>query len=169
MLSRASVGASIGLVCACLLLAVPARADWQYAQFGMKPDEVVKASNGKAQLVTDRSRNMKGCAGKVSADYETQGELIFFVTFCFAKANDRLERVRLDLKDPTQDKVAQVIRSLRQQYRLPEADTEEGDTAVIRWSDRKRGYLVTVYRFGSTLPESQVAVSVQYEPLPATD
>jgi hypothetical protein len=167
-MARASARRSIGFVCAWVLLAAPAHAGWQYAQFGMKPDEVVNASNGKAHLVTDRSRNMKGCAGKAMGDDQIQA-LPVYVTFCFAKSDDRLERVRLDLKDPTQDQAVQLIRVLRKQYRVPDSDQEQGDTEVIRWSDPERGNVVTVYRVGSMLTDGKVAVSVHYEPLPTTD
>jgi len=71
-MSRATAGVWIGFACAWVLIAAPAHAGWQYAQFGMKPDEVVNASSGKAQL-TDRSRNIEGCAGKAMGTTRSRG------------------------------------------------------------------------------------------------
>lgn len=75
----------------CLLSPVIVYADWQYAKWGMSPDEVLKASKGLAVEIK-QTDTQKGTI--LSAPYQAAGTA-FTARFIFDESTNRLVRVNL--------------------------------------------------------------------------
>lgn len=79
------------LIITCGLgVVAPAFANWQYARWGMKPSEVLDASNGKARPAKE---------GRGLETTHVAGRYSFTGTLGFSSGSDRLESVRLTLSD----------------------------------------------------------------------
>lgn len=88
-----------------LCVVSPAHADWQYTKWGMSPEEVVAASNGKAHLVSDAEatkyfRSAEYVIALAKGDHSADGEK-FSVTFDFTRQAKRLQTVILKATDPS--------------------------------------------------------------------
>src|SRR5258706_14614482 len=90
----------------CLLLVAPlafaadtALAGWQYTDWGMSPEQVVKASDGSA-VPDPRAVDVPNgpYETKLRAAYSAQG-IMFRAYFLFSRANGGLEAVRLEADD----------------------------------------------------------------------
>ncbi len=86
----------------CVLLASPAIAGWEFAQWGMTPKQVVEASNGSVQIVADkkdqRVHNTPHFAkGKMQLDGVAMES-----DYYFAKKGKKLVMVDLAPEDDTQ-------------------------------------------------------------------
>lgn len=64
------------------LSVAPAAADWQYAQWGMNPDQVVAASNEAAQPSLDRSLDIGDLRAALTAPYRI-GSVPLMAVFLF--------------------------------------------------------------------------------------
>src|SRR5688500_6459757 len=115
---------------ALLLLTTNARADWQYTRWGMTPDEVLAASNGKAQR-TDPGRGREGeilppGTGHL-AKAETKISGVWFHTgFIFRKG--RLAHVQLSARC-SEGESREIEDQLRLEYGEP---TKTGVTTLYR-------------------------------------
>lgn len=76
-----------------------AKADWEYTKWGMTPQEVVSASDGRAKEGSDLRPDSDGNVSKLIAPYKI-GTFLFQADFGF-DATDRLSSVTLVLNDPS--------------------------------------------------------------------
>ena len=74
-----------------------AKADWDYAKWGMTPQQVVSASNNLAKVGSDLRPDSDGNVSKLIASYQS-GKDLFEAQFGFDAA-DKLASVTLVLKD----------------------------------------------------------------------
>src|SRR5216684_2564277 len=74
----------------------PARADWQYTKWGMSPNELVRASAGKAVPNTDTTHNRADAIAQLTSPYTTGG-FSFVAYFLFER--DKLVFVDLELTE----------------------------------------------------------------------
>lgn len=86
------------IVAVFLLFAATARADWQFARWGMTTAEIVAASKGTGR---PSGRQEKDFTVLATGDFST-GPFSFAVEFYDHHGDGRLATVRLNLKDPSQ-------------------------------------------------------------------
>ena len=143
---------------ALLLGAAPARADWDYTQWGMSPAEVKAASDGAAQDNADRSLDADGLKAKLVAPYEGAA-LTFTAVFLF----DGLSRLRYVSLDPVgQAACVATMQHLAMRYGTPEGVSDMVDARTMRWDDVTDDNLVVYLDLG------QGHCSVQFSKLPET-
>lgn len=95
----------------------PAMANWQFTRWGMTPDQVIAASDGKASAMSAEDSRARS-AGKLTAKAEMPyitGDYAFRADFSF-DPNDKLAEVKLDLK---QGSISTLRVALEQKYGTP--------------------------------------------------
>jgi len=102
------------LLVAALTLATPAHADWQFTKWGMSPEQLVKASDGKA-MPTTRAEIAERLEPVLLKMPWQSGDFQFMAYFRF-KAN-KLDLVRLDLQ---QGDPGTLLVALKRKYGEPE-------------------------------------------------
>lgn len=128
---------------ASTLIPVSARADWQYAKWGISPEEVVAASNGNAHLLSDAEakkyfRPSENMITLVKGDHSADGEK-FSVTFDFTRLAKRLQSVTLDAADVSRCYIYR--RALLNKYGTP-VDTGLRGGEHLKWRDLPSGNAV---------------------------
>jgi hypothetical protein len=140
-----------------------AQADWQYTRWGMRPEEVVAASGGKAEKTTAEEKvAMSSQDAKdeplLKAPYQS-GRYQFIAFFHFDKKSGRLSSVNLELQNTEFGR--ELLGSLRQKYGKPDSDREDQYLNLVVW--RKNGdqtsYIGIVGK----------SFSVHYQPLNTKD
>ena len=135
-------------------------ADWQYTKWGMSPDEVIIASEGKAtanDLVKNES--IADYAELVKSNYTT-GRLKFRVVFLFDKITNKLDVVRLELIEPLL--VGRLFDALSSKYGEPVDHIEIPSIKYTEWIDKFGNNNITLFQlFGG--------VSVLYEPIVSSE
>lgn len=105
------------------LPAVPAHADWEYTNWGMTPDQVVRASGGTAKLLAaseqKKDDDMK-MVTKVGGDYAKDG-LHLAIKFGFSTETDKLQMVGYAVTDMKQNDL--LIAWLTKKYGAPQQES----------------------------------------------
>jgi hypothetical protein len=91
----------LALFVATFAFAGPAGADWEFAKWGMTPDEVIAASGGLAKARTPHAGRDSQSVNLVTAMYEAGG-IHFRVAFLFTRDDQRLDAVTLTAVDRLQ-------------------------------------------------------------------
>ena len=81
---------TLPLICAMLLIAPAARADWQYTHWGMTPEQLVAASKGKVKLVPEKDRPRLGPLVTAAEGEYQAGALNLHTVFMFDSASNGL-------------------------------------------------------------------------------
>jgi hypothetical protein len=154
------VSACALLATATLALGSPAKANWQYTEWGMTPAEVTAASDGLATANNDRSQDAGTRIAKLVAPYKA-GRFHFDAFFNFEDP-DGLVSISLVLKRPSRDACSGVIATLSNTYGPPANKTEVEIGEVQKWFDEANRNGVVYLGMGS---EIQHYCLVQYMPL----
>lgn len=140
-----------------------ARADWQYTKWGMKPDEVVAASGGKAVRTTSEEKKAHSSPDAkdeplLKAPYQS-GRYQFIAFFHFDKKKGRLTSVDLELQNP--ELGYDLLGSLRQKYGKPLSEQEDKYLNLVVWHQKtdQVSYVGVVSK----------SFSVSYQPLHTKD
>ena len=120
---------------AAALLPAPARADWQYTKWGMRPEEAVKASNGGMKMLPDKDRRKVDITKteKVAEGTFDDGALRLEVEFLIDTTSGGLICVTYATKDPAQN--ALLRQTLIKRHGLPMGgDTQPpGPVDLLGW------------------------------------
>lgn len=141
-------------ICASLLVIPSAAiADWEYTKWGMSPDQVVKASKGKAQQhPRDADNSTDGADALVSGTYSAAG-YNFTTHFRFGKNDGGLSAVLHELKPPS--KCGELFASLQNIYGKPDNDIlTPGILSGHVWRDQKKDNHVSLLSIGPDLAPS---------------
>jgi hypothetical protein len=126
------VAVIIGAIAACVTLSasLPAQANWQWTHWGMTPQQVVKASHGKAAQATDVERQGVRTASDVAllAMPYRSGTFTFAAYFLFDQ-EQHLSRVVLIHMG---DSAAEIAASLMAKYGKP-SDADNSDFGEYTW------------------------------------
>ena len=112
-----------------------AHADWQYTTWGASADEVVAASDGAAQVNSDRSKDPGDLVAKLVAPYQALG-FDFEAYFIFDRA-DQLQYVDLSPRNPLD--CADIRHAVLNSYGQPE---DTGSFGLMKWWHRPSGNVV---------------------------
>jgi hypothetical protein len=126
------------LAIALLVSASPAIGDWQYAKWGMTPDQLVAASNGKAELGngSDGDGVENEQVGAVGTYESSEGP--YRTVFYFR--NGRLNQIVMQLKgDDTQTRCRSVLTNLKSTYGEPDPTSSD---YITNWKDRAGANIV---------------------------
>ena len=121
------------LILAAMITCGPARADWQYAHWGMTPEETLAASHGQLRWCDAQ------CKRQVSdddiallyGDYQS-GEFKFTLFMFFGKETKSLSYVRLRLTEPK--KSDQLVEVFRKQYSEPKKQENTEVMKTFTWN-----------------------------------
>jgi len=91
------------LVLAVLLVTRSARADWQYTRWGMTPEQVVAASDGKAELLPEKRRPRVPPLVTVAMGEFLDGPLQLRTVFSFSIERGGLECVSYGVSNHDDD------------------------------------------------------------------
>ena len=138
--------------------ATPARANWQYTQWGMSPDQVKLASDGTARDNGDRKLDADGVKATLTAPYE--GAALPFTAVFLFDARDRLEYVTLNPIGQISCPV--VLQALSANHGTPTGTDDMVHASTRRWDDVENDNLVVFLDLG------QGNCSIQYSKLPNT-
>ena len=160
---------------------VQAEAGWQYAQWGMSPEQVIAASNGEATSATTDDLAAQDCnIRKLVAEIATKHEpgprspkdwtrvlarghrqiddIDFDIAFQFRYR--KLEAVHLDAKDCTEYVREKIFALLNSTYGVPIANEQHG-IVQVSWSQPSTKTLVELMGMEGTGP-----CFISYKPLP---
>jgi hypothetical protein len=145
---------------AFVLMPTAALADWQYTKWGMSPEDVVAASNGKAHLVPEAEaaktlHSSEYVIPLAKGDHSANGEK-FSVMFDFTRQAKRLQTVTLTATDPSRCYIYK--RMLLNKYGAP-IDTERGPTEGLKWRDLPSGNAI------DWIPATPRICLIQIEPI----
>jgi hypothetical protein len=108
---------TLPLICAILLIAPTARADWQYTHWGMTPEQVVAASKGTAHLLPEKDRpRLPPFVTAAQGEY-SDGPLQLRATFLFNIATNGLACVSYGVSNHVYDDALKA--ALTKQYGPP--------------------------------------------------
>jgi hypothetical protein len=124
---------AIGFTLGAVGVAQPSLAHWQYTHWGMTPNEVVAASNGKARLVTSSQFGENGETADVGAIHEIAG-IKFETVFLFQEK--RLSMVIVWSEDSQQCRA--LSRDLLAKYGKP-SSIKTGLMPRTDWDDQTNG------------------------------
>jgi hypothetical protein len=133
------INQGIGMKCVLLTaaligLSTQAHADWEYAHWGMTPEQVIAASNGAAKMLPreqQRSNDAIKMTTKVQAVY-SDGPLKFEVMFSFDPEN-HLAGVGYETRDPNQSETLK--NWVTKRYGPPtNTDAELQRTQMFNWT-----------------------------------
>lgn len=126
--------------------------NWQYAKWGMSPDQLREASKGAASSITGKARySAKGDNSLLEASYQS-GPYDFIATFMF-DPRSRLSAVELQLTDVA--KCKELSFSLSSRYG---EGTKPKHLNMTMWSDEAHGNAVTYF-------DEIIACRVLYSPV----
>lgn len=119
------------LVFAIAATATSASANWQFTKWGMSPDQVIAASQGRVAVLSDNNSRLMSAGqhiAKLAMPY-VSGDLDFRASFLF-DASNRLAEVRLTLKGGT---TSALRVALEQKYGklLPHGNWHSEDDEII--------------------------------------
>lgn len=117
----------------------PAEANWQYTFWGSTPDDVIKASNGRAIENTNRGRDMEGYRTLLKAPYQS-GPFSFTAYFVF-DLSGHLKFV--DLETISVD-CTMLLAELSNTYGPP---ADRGSFGLRKWWDKTNGNAVVYSEF----------------------
>jgi hypothetical protein len=131
----------------CLVLApISAHADWQYATWGMSPEEVIAASKGVAVRVENSAVARNGERVLLTAPYTTN-DILFVVHFWFAVGEPKLARVSLGTKYATDcPNVRSLLFSI---YGAPQV-SDLGPPSSLRWRSDATANFTAFTQYGDT-------------------
>lgn len=133
-------------------------ADWQYTRWGMKPEEVVRASGNVAMKEPDPKAHSTKTEDAVLFTPYTSGRFKFRTTFLFDKNTGLLGRVHLELLDP--HLCHDLHGALFSKYGKPESENKmKGIVESSTWRDVKNNNGMGLLNIGGT------SCSIQYWPL----
>jgi hypothetical protein len=159
----------------------PAEAGWQYAQWGMSPEQVVAASNGEATSATTddlaaQDHNIRKLIAEITAKHKpgprnpkdwtrvlARGhrqidDIDFDIAFQFRYR--KLEAVHLDAKDCTEYVREKISALLNSTYGVPIANEQHG-IVQVSWSQPSTKTLVELMGMQGT-----GLCFISYKPLP---
>jgi hypothetical protein len=140
MLSRVSL-------CLCMVIVpISAHAGWQYATWGMSPEEVIAASKGIAVRAENPAVARNGERGLLTAPYVTN-DILFFVHFWFAAGEPKLAWVSLGTQYAEDcPKVRSLLFSI---YGAPQV-SDPGPPSSLRWRSDPTGNFVAFSQYSDT-------------------
>jgi hypothetical protein len=179
---RVLVGKIVTVVVLVFLLGtVPAEAGWQYAQWGMSPEQVIAASNGEATSATTddlvaQDRNIRKLIAEITARHKPGPRNPKDWTRVLARGHRqiddvdsdiafqfryrKLESVHLDAKDCTEYVREKIFALLNSTYGAPIANEQHG-VVQVSWSQPSSKTLVELMGM-----EGTGLCFVSYKPLP---
>lgn len=140
------------LVALALAVSAPAAADWQYAKWGMSPEQVVAASKGKAELFTDKERPTVLARSTYELD-----DFKFTVQFAFTQR--KLSDVQLRANGVT---CGLTLRQKLDETYGPPTTQSPGALETTTWRSTASGNLVELM----VVPLNPIACLITYRPLP---
>lgn len=140
------------------LSVAPAAADWQYAQWGMNPDQVVAASNEAAQPSLDRSLDIGDLRAALTAPYRI-GSVPLMAVFLF-DPKSKLQVVTL--KPGSGDLCPKIVETLGAHHGTPDRADDMVQARTLRWDDTDDDNLIVYADLG------RGDCTVQYSKLPPT-
>ena len=114
------------LTLAMLVVAPPANADWQFARWGMTPEQLVAASGGAAKLIPPRERPRMPPLETAAAGEFRDGSLSLRTTFSFGTDGSGLSCVFYGVRRHGDDEAFKAV--LIQRYGPPQ--TKSGLPAI---------------------------------------
>lgn len=126
----------------------PAYADWQYTKWGMSPEQVIKATGGKAEANNDEGRNNPQAKALLQTPYATE-RFDFLAVFMFNRKSNRLQYVSLELTEPA--RCGEAIEQLKDRYGSPLDDTGPGLVHRLTWRDTQQGNSVEATQIGDRM------------------
>ena len=140
MLSRVSLSLCLAIV------PVSAHADWQYARWGMSPEQVIAASKGVAARAENLTVVRNGERVLLTAPYATNN-IVFVVYFWFAVGEPRLARISLGTQYAEDcPNVRSLLSSI---YGAPQA-SDPGPPSSLRWRSDATGNFIAFSQYGDT-------------------
>jgi hypothetical protein len=135
-----------------------ANADWQYANWGMTPDQVIAVSKGQMRVCDTmcKDKSTKTSTAKAYGNYQA-GEFVFEAYALFDNANNKLSRVSLKLDNPASGFL--LLGSLKAKYGEPITQRAEVFQAHT-WRTEKDEITLTNVGFGGQLS----AAFLEYSP-----
>ena len=121
-------------------------ADWQYTKWGMKVDEVIIASDGKAKEFVDSGRDSDTARTLATAPY-VAGDFLFEANFMFDRKTQKLRHVKLTLK---KDNGGSLYAALVNRYGKPVSELETAVLRSARWLDRENNNNVNWLMIGES-------------------
>jgi hypothetical protein len=134
-------------LCFCMVtVSISAHADWQYAAWGMSPENVISASKGVAVRAESPAVARNGERGLLTAPYATNN-ILFVVHFWFAVGEPKLARVTLGTQYASD---CPNVRSLLSNiYGAPQV-SDLGPPASLRWRSDATGNFIAFSQYGDT-------------------
>jgi hypothetical protein len=151
----------IAIIVVGLIFGAPAaKADWEYTNWGMTPEQVIKASHGLAEKIMPLSREYRQ-RGKWVRSTHKSGELAYNVVFRFELNSKGLDRVQLTLNDL--NKCGSLAPLLKTRYGDLKAKVMAPGWRRFTWKDDKSNSRIrfTEGRNGGSL----VSCGIEYSPL----
>jgi hypothetical protein len=139
---RCSSGLAV-VTLAGFLATFPAMAGWRNTEWGMSPEQVVKASHGEAHLTNGTEVTSQDPRPAVFGNYKT-GNLEFDSAFSFDYKLG-LDLVVLDLKD--QANCSQVLLTLRALYGSAQNEANSGGDYFAHWTAASKNLYVSAFVF----------------------
>lgn len=134
------------IVCAAVVLAAEARADWEYTRWGMTPDEVVAASRGAARLGAPPKGKtyLPKLIGRALGTHQVDGAR-FDAYFHFDSAN-ALAKVALERTGGTECGV--LLNGLNDRFGPPIKSHRQSFAIIEQWRDSRGGNVVNYIEIG---------------------
>ena len=150
MLSRMSL-------CLCMVIvSLSAHADWQYATWGMIPEQVIAASKGVAVRTENPAVARNGERRLLTAPYATN-DILFDVHFWFAVGEPKLARVSLGTQYAADcPNVRSLLFGI---YGAPQV-SDPGPPSSLRWRSEATGNFIAFSQY------SDARCVLDYYPIP---
>jgi hypothetical protein len=145
----------VNAVALTLFVSTPALGGWQWAQWGMTPEQVQAAAPVRTAAYADARLDTAALQSRLVTTHRAMG-FDFSVAMLFDRRSNGLAEVRLLLKD--EGKCPALEGELRRVYGAPEAIAPMG---VRRWRDGGAGNMVTLQPIGGCW--------LVYEPIPTQE
>jgi hypothetical protein len=102
--------------CFVVWAVLPVRADWEFTKWGMSPEQVVQASNGRARPEPDEISSVL-----LKQDWQS-GRFLFRVSYFFDedKRGQRLTKIQLQLKNT--ELMDELLVDLKRKYGTPRGE-----------------------------------------------
>jgi len=144
-------------LCLCMVIApISARADWQYATWGMSPEHVIAASKGVAVRADNPAVARNGERRLLVAPYATNN-IPFIVHFWFTVGEPKLVRVSLGTQyDADCPNVRSLLANI---YGEPQV-SEPGPPSSLRWRSNATGNFIAFSQY------SDPRCVLDYYPIP---
>jgi len=137
-------------------IAGKAQADWQYARWGMSPDQLVAAAGGAVRLgPPPQGKTYDNLTGRALGTYQGDGAT-FDAYFHFDNANG-LAKVALERTGGTD--CATLHNTLTAQHGKPATSHRQSFATIEAWNDTARRNIVRYVQVG------ELPCTITYEPL----